>query len=58
MLIGDFNVDFLNPKDTNYSHLQSTHSGETLFNFLQIVSRKAIFREDCFSLCEKQFVKS
>ena len=50
MLIGDFNVDFLNPMDTNYSHLQSMCIVHGLSNCVQSPTRFSPTSSRCIDL--------
>ena len=50
MLIGDFNVDFLNPMDTNYNHLQSMCIVHGLSNCVQSPTRFSPTSSRCIDL--------
>ena len=50
MLMGDFNVDFLNPMDTNYSHLQSMCIVHRLSNCVQSPTRFSPTSSRCIDL--------
>ena len=50
MLMGDFNVDFLNQMDTNYSHLQSMCIVHGLSNCVQSSTRFSPTSSTCIDL--------
>ena len=57
MLMGDFNVDFLNPMDTNYSHLQSMCIVHGLSNRVQSPTRFSPTSSRCIDLILGNFPK-